>query len=164
MIQKNKIKKKIEDVDEKIPNTSELIKKNDLNTKIARVENKVSSVTSLLTPNTHNAKVPEMENKMPSISNLVKKSDYNTKLQKFKINATTPEFNKLPGEIFEVKIKQANLAIQENFGNFTLDKKLANLATKAELESKQKQKTKKMLQTFDSSCVRGKSRFEDNGA
>ena len=109
-----------------------------------------------------------MENKMPSISNLVKKSDYNTKLQKFKINATTPEFNKLSGEIFEAKIKQANLAIQENFGNFidysNLDKKLANLATKAELESKQKQKTKKMLQAFDSSCVRGKSRFEDNGA
>ena len=40
-------KKKIDDADQKIPNTSGLMKKTDYNTKVAELENKIPSVTGL---------------------------------------------------------------------------------------------------------------------
>ena len=42
-------KKKIEDVNKKIPNTSGLFKKTDYNTKITEMENKIPGITGLVT-------------------------------------------------------------------------------------------------------------------
>ena len=43
---KQGLKKKIEDVDEKIPNTSGLFKKTDYNRKNTKIESKIAKITS----------------------------------------------------------------------------------------------------------------------
>ena len=50
MILINKIlRKKVEDVDKKIPSTSDLVKKTDYNTRIIETENKIPNITGLYT-------------------------------------------------------------------------------------------------------------------
>ena len=71
--------------------------------------------------------VTAVENKIPSGSNLVKKIDYNTKnneIEKKIIDynhdkfITTPEFNRFTKEIFDLKLKRANLASKSDIDNF----------------------------------------------
>lgn len=75
--EKQNLQKKIENLDAKIPNASELIKKNSLNTKITEVKNKILSIIGLVITHTLNARIREIENKMRSTSSLVKNADYN---------------------------------------------------------------------------------------
>ena len=53
---KHNVIQNIEDVEEKIPNTSELVKKTVYNSKITKIENKISIVTGLVTTATFNTK------------------------------------------------------------------------------------------------------------
>ena len=57
---KSDLKKKISDVDKKIPDTSGLVKKTDDNSKITEIENKISSITGLAT----NSALAAVENKI----------------------------------------------------------------------------------------------------
>ena len=57
---KQNLKKKIKDIDEKIPNTSELIKKIDYNTNITKIENKIPNMIDLVTNTALNAKIIEI--------------------------------------------------------------------------------------------------------
>ena len=75
-----------------------------------------------------------MENKIPNVSSLVKKTDYNTKITEIenKLNnhnhdeyIDTSEFNKLVGDVFNVRIAQANLITKTDF-----DAKLLSLNRK----------------------------------
>ena len=123
-----------------------LLKKDGYNAKIKTIENEVLDITNLATKTTLNAKIKEVkgetpnitnlpttsalttvENKTPSISNLVKKTDYNTKINEIekKItdhnqdkHITTPEVNKFAVEIFDLRLKQANLASKIDIANF----------------------------------------------
>ena len=123
-----------------------LLKKDGYNAKIKTIENEVLDITNLATKTTLNAKINEVkgetpnitnlpttsalttvENKTPSISNLVKKTDYNTKINEIekKItdhnqdkHITTPEVNKFAIEIFDLRLKQANLASKIDIANF----------------------------------------------
>ena len=123
-----------------------LLKKDGYNAKIKTIENEVLDITNLATKTTLNAKINEVkgetpnitnlpttsalttvENKTPSISNLVKKTDYNTKINEIekKItdhnqdkHITTPEVNKFAEEIFDLRLKQANLASKIDIANF----------------------------------------------
>ena len=123
-----------------------LLKKDGYNAKIKTIENEVLDITNLATKTTLNAKINEVkgetpnitnlpttsaltivENKTPSISNLVKKTDYNTKINEIekKItdhnqdkHITTPEVNKFAVEIFDLRLKQANLASKIDIANF----------------------------------------------
>ena len=123
-----------------------LLKKDGYNAKIKAIENEVLDITNLATKTTLNAKINEVkgetpnitnlpttsalttvENKTPSISNLVKKTDYNTKINEIekKItdhnqdkHITTPEVNKFAVEIFDLRLKQANLASKIDIANF----------------------------------------------
>ena len=76
-----------------------LLKKNDYNTKITELENKIPDISNLAAKNA----LTTVESKIADVSNLVKKTDYNTKVTEIenKVNnhnhdkyIITPKFNK----------------------------------------------------------------------
>ena len=94
------------------------------------VKNEIPSITGLATTSALTA----VENKIPSISNLVKKTDYDTKVKEIEKKLTdrkhdeyitTPEFNKLGADVFNVRLVQANLVTKRDF-----DAKLSSLNRK----------------------------------
>ena len=113
-------------VENKIPDTSGLVKKTDYNAKITEIEGKIPDLTNLATK----AALTIVENKIPDVSSLAKKTDYNTKVTEIenKLNnhnhykyIDTPEFNKLAGHVFNATLAQANLVTKTDF-----DDKLSN--------------------------------------
>ena len=69
-------------VENKIPDTSDLVKKTDYNAKITEIEGKIPDNSNLATK----AALTTVENKIPNVNNLVKKQIITLKLQKLKIN------------------------------------------------------------------------------
>ena len=143
-----------------------LVKKTDYNTKIAEIEGKIPNVSNLATKTA----LATVENKIPDISNLVKKTDYNTKVTETenKLNnhnhdkyITTLEFNTLAADVFNARLKQANLLVKIFFDNIvsSLDSKIAANKTKNESIENELKK----LKIFDSSYFVGKSHFEEDG-
>ena len=141
----------------KTPDTSRFVKKTtDYNAKITEIENKIPSINGLATT----AALTAIENKIPDVSNLVKKTDcdYDAKISDIENKyITTPDYNKFTKDIVAKNIKNKELVdksdIAEFINNSDLDKKVATLATKAELKAEQ-DKIKK-LQAFDLSHFRG---------
>ena len=87
---------KINKIEKKIPDVSNLVKKTDFNTKITEVEGKIPNITGLATSSALTAvetKIPDIsglatisaltnvENKIPDVTNLVTKGDFDTKLK-----------------------------------------------------------------------------------
>ena len=58
------------EIENKIPDTSDIVKKTDYNAKITEIEGKIPSVSGLAT----NAALTAVENKMPNIVSSVKKN------------------------------------------------------------------------------------------
>ena len=71
---------KIKNIEDKIPDITNLATKTTLNAKINEVESEIPNITNLATKTTLTA----VENKIPSSGNLVKNADYNKKLMKLK--------------------------------------------------------------------------------
>ena len=156
----NTVKKKLE---KKIPDVTDFVKK----AKLTELENKISNVSSLVTKTALIA----VENKIPSVSNLVKKKTDNvTKISELENGLTdhnydkyitTPEFNTLAADIFNVRLVQANLTTKSDFDaklsspnrKITVNK-TENLLVENELNK---------LKTFYSSYFIGKSHFEEDG-
>ena len=96
------------------------------------------SVTDFATTVALNA----VENKIPNIGNLVKKKHYDAKISDIESRCLTPsDYNKFTNEITNNKIKEKQLIKKSDISGFTdnntnLDKKIATLATKAELKSR----------------------------
>ena len=67
---------KIDKIDKKIPDVTNLVKKTDFNTKVTEIESKIPDVSSLATKSA----LTVVENKIPDVSSLVKKTDFNTKV------------------------------------------------------------------------------------
>ena len=89
---------KIKNIENKIPDITNLATKASLNAKINEVKGEIPKITSMATTSSLTA----VENKIPSVSNLVKKTDYNTKINEIEKKITehnhnkfitTPEFN-----------------------------------------------------------------------
>ena len=76
VVTKTEYNAKIKNIEDKIPDISNLTTKNIINTKINEVNNKILSISNLATTSALTA----VENKIPSVSNLVKKTDYNAKV------------------------------------------------------------------------------------
>ena len=158
--------KNISHIENKIPDTSGLIKKTDYNTKITETEGKIPNVSNLATKTA----LTTVENKMPNVSSLVKIADYNTKMTEIdnKLNnrnrdkyITTPEFNTLAADVFNVRLARANLVAKTSFDNAlsSLDSTISANKTKNEpIENELKK-----LKTFDLSYFIGKGHFEDDG-
>ena len=147
VVKKDVCTAKIKNIEDKIPDVSNLATNTTLNAKINEVENEIPSITNLATTTAFNAKINEVknktsnianlatttaltavENKISNISNLVKKTDYNTKISEIenKITTdhdhdkyiTTQELNKLTAENFTARLAQANLASKNDIANF----------------------------------------------
>ena len=106
----------------KIPDTSGLVKKTDCNPKIAEIEGKIPDVSNLATKTA----LTSVENKLPSVSSVVKKTDYNIKIAEIenKLNnhdhdkyITTPEFNNLVADVFNIRLARANSVTKADFDN-----------------------------------------------
>ena len=101
------------EIENKIPNISDLVKKADYNTKITEIEWKIPDVCSLATKTA----LTTVENKIPNINSLVKKADYDPKISEIEKKftdhnhdkyITTLEFNTLAAYIFNARLAQAN--------------------------------------------------------
>ena len=68
---------KINKIDKKIPDGSDLVKKTDFNFKITEVEGKIPSISQLAT----SSALTVVENKIPDVSSLITKTDFDTKLK-----------------------------------------------------------------------------------
>ena len=113
----------MENVEDKIPDSTNLATNASLDAKIIEVKSEISNITSLFTTSS----LAAIENKIPSVSNLVKTTDYNTKINKVEKKITdhnhdnpitTPGFNKLTAKNFAARLKQENLANKSDIANF----------------------------------------------
>ena len=99
-----------------MPNTSVLVKKTDYNAKIADLENIIPDISNLATKTaltTVENKIPDisnfatktaltnLSNTVPDINTLIKKSDYDTKIEKI-------ESKYVSNTEFDSKLSQAN--------------------------------------------------------
>ena len=105
-------------------------KKTDYNIKITEIDDKIPDVSNLATKNALTA----VKNKIPNVSNSVNKTDYNTKVTEIENkldnhnhdkHVATPEFNTSAADVFNVRLAQANLITKMDF-----DAKLSNLNRK----------------------------------
>ena len=101
-------------IENKIPDTNSLVKKTDYNTKIADIEGKIPDISNLATKTA----LISIENKIHNASSFVTKSSYDTKIKEIKNKyVSNADFNS--------KLVQANLITKSDFGN-----KLTNLNRK----------------------------------
>ena len=98
--------------------------------KLTELENKIPDISNLATKTASTT----VENKIHDVSNLVNKTDYNNEITEIEKKLTdhnhgkyitTPEFNKLAADVFNVRLAQANLIAKSDF-----DSKLSNLSVK----------------------------------
>ena len=147
------------ELENKIPDTSNLVKKTDYNTKVTEIENKIPDISNLATKTV----LAKVEKKIPSTSNLVKKTDFNTKITEIEKKLTdhkhdeyitTSEFNKLAINVFNARIAQANLITKTDF-----DAKLSTLNRKITAN-----KTRQFINGNDLSYYHGKNYFDEDGS
>ena len=103
---------KIKDIEDKIPDVTNIVTITTLNAKINEAKNEILSITNLATSTALNAKIKEVKNKMPNITNLTTTTvltAVENKIPHHSKYITTPEFNKLTAEKFAVRLAQANL-------------------------------------------------------
>ena len=136
-----------------------MLKKTDYNTKITELENKIPDISNLATKTA----LTTVENKIPSTSNLVKKTDFNTKITEIEKKLTdhqhdkyidTSKFNTLATNLFNIRIAQANLITKTDF-----DAKFSSLNRKITAN-----KTRHFLSGNDLSFYHGKNYFDEDGA
>ena len=120
---------------------NDVVKKDVYNVKIKNIEDKIPDITNVATIASLNAKIKEVKGKIPNITNLattaaltavednlIKKKQKKTKISEIenKITTdhdhdkhiTTQEGNRLTSENFIARLKQANLASKNDIANF----------------------------------------------
>ena len=137
---KQNLEKTVGDVDEKIPDVSGLVITTVLNAKIGEVENKLPDTGGLMTTTVLDTKTGDVYNKVPDVSGLINKIVHNAKTSDIeKKYFTTLNYNKFTTEILDAKMKEKRLLDKFNISNLVkksnLKRKLATLATKAELKA-----------------------------
>ena len=128
---------KIKNIEDKIPDISNLATKTILNAKINVVKNKIANITNSATTTTA---LTAFENKIPNVNNLVKKLTITQKLVKLKqrllimVMINILLLLKLTSENFAARLAQGNLATKSNIANFAkktyFDDKLKKLNKK----------------------------------
>ena len=88
--------------------------------KLTELEDKIPDISSLATKTALTA----VANKIPDVSSLVKKTIYDTRISKLEKKRTdhnhdkyitTPEFNTLAGDVFNARLAQATLITKTDF-------------------------------------------------
>ena len=145
VVKKTEYNAKIKNIEDKIPDISNLATKTILNTKINEFKNKVPSITSLATT----SELTAVESKIPSVSNLVRKTDYNAKV------------SDIEKKITDHITTAANFVKKTDFDNklSSLNKKIVlNKAKDIAIENKLKN-----LKALDSNYYNGKNYFNKDG-
>ena len=113
---------------------NDVVKKDVYHAKIKDIEDKIPDITNLTTNTTLNAKTNKVKNEIPSITNLATTTAltaFENKIPDHSKYITTPEFNKLTAENIAARLKQANLATKGDISDFVkkadFDDKLKNL-------------------------------------
>ena len=123
VIKKDVYNAKIKNIEDKIPDGTNLATNTTLNAKVSEVKGKIPNITNLATTSA----LTTVENKIPSFSSLVKKTDCNTKINEIEKKITghshhkyiiTPDFNKSTAEVFDIRLKRENLASKDAIANF----------------------------------------------
>ena len=115
MLLKDVYNAKIKNIEDKLPDITNLATNTTLNAIINVVKNKIPNITNIATTT-----ALAVENKIPNVSNLVKKVTITQKLVKSRIKLLpvmiminilliTQKFNKLTSENFTAKLTQAKL-------------------------------------------------------
>ena len=104
---------KIKNIEDRIPDITNLATKTTLNAKINEAKGEIPSTANLATT----ISLAAVENKIPSVKIEKKTTDHNHDEY-----TATPEFNKLLSENFAARFKQANVVSETDFDN-----KLKNL-------------------------------------
>ena len=161
-------------VKNKIPDTSGLVKKTDYNTKITELENKTPDISNLATKTALNT----VENEIPSISGLATKTELTTLENKIpdisnlatktaltNLSNTVPDISTLIKKSdYDTKIKEIESKYVSDVG---FDPKLAqaNVITKRNFDAKitEVENNIKKLQTFDSNYFMDKNYFDEDG-
>ena len=130
------------ELENKIPDTSNLVKKTDYNTKITEIENKVPNISNLATK----AALTSVENKIPDKSNLTTKA----------------LVNKVENEIPDI----SNLATKTSLS--TVEDKIldiSNIVKKSDYNTKitSIENNMEKVQAYDLSYFRGKTTYFDEG-
>ena len=161
-VEKNKYEKeetdfedKINKIDEKIPDVTNLIEKTNFNTKVTEIGSKIPYVSSLVTKSA----LTDRKNKIPDVSSLVKKTDYNTQISEIenKVNnhnhnkyITTPEFKTMAADVFKASLAAQTDLIRKPDFDFRL-KKISERVTKNKTKHLLVENGLKTLKTLDSS-------------
>ena len=144
VVKKDVYNAKIKNIEDKIPDITNLATNTTLNAKINEVKNKVPISSNLATTTDLTA----AENKIPNVSNLIKKTDYSKRISEIENRIstnhdhdkyiTTREFNQLTSENFTARLAKANLASKSDIANF-VKKTNSNINKLNELSKKLKQ-------------------------
>ena len=113
VVKKDVYNPKLQNIEEKIPDTTNLPSSTTLNAKINEVKGKIPSNTNLPTTAAINAKINEVKSKIPNItnlattatltaiknkllniSNLLRKTDYGTKINEIEKKITDHDYDK----------------------------------------------------------------------
>ena len=100
---------------------NDVVKKDVYNSKIKDIEDKIPDITNLATNTTLNAKINEVKNEIPSITNLsitTALTSIENKIPDHNKYITTLEFNKLIAGNFTAKLKQVNPATKDDIAVF----------------------------------------------
>ena len=139
---------------------NDVVKKDVYNAKIYDIEDKIPNITNLATDATLNAKINEVKNEIHNITNLATTAALTAIENKIPTHSkyiTIPEFNKLIAENFAARLAQANLAGKNDIANFVkktyfhnklknLNKKITSNKTKhALVENQLNELSKKLL-------------------
>ena len=111
VIKKDIYNAKSKNIEDKIPDITNLATNTTLNDKINKVKNEIATITNLATTAALKAKMSKAKNKIPNVTNLAT----NTALAAVENNIshyskyiTTTEFNKLTAKNFAPRSAQAN--------------------------------------------------------
>ena len=121
MLLKDVYNAKMKDIEDKIPDNTDLATNTTLNAKINNVKNEIPRITNLLTSASLNAKMNEVKNKIPNIANSATNTALTVVENKIPDHSkyiTTPEFKKLTAENVTSRLKQANLASKGGISDF----------------------------------------------
>ena len=129
---------KIDKINKKIPDVTNLVKKTDFNTKVTEIEGKIPDIGGLATKSA----LTVVENKIPDVSRLVKKADFNTKV--------TERESKIPDLSSVVKKTDFDTRV----------KKISDRVTKNKNKHLLVENELKNLEKFDAAYFKGKSYFD----
>ena len=126
MLLKDVYNAKINNIEDKIPDMTNLATNTNLNAKINEIRNKIPRITYLSTT----AALTTVENKMPNVSDLFKKQIMMQKYQKWKINILLLLII-ISSRVIHLMQRQQKKLVNE----YDLNEKIKTLATKEEIKT-----------------------------